>query len=224
MDGSLVRDYSPSMALLLAKTHALFLLHYCFTFSLGVGCSAALELVVGYAGDQVTLHCKYSVETHGVASACWGRGSVPLFKCRDTIVSTDGAKVTFRTSARYQLRNGMEGGDVSLTIVNITEQDSGNYGCRVEIPGLFNDEKYNFHLLVSDARRWHLHRKHDTDYGNNSHFSINPLHYYRFKVFQEMPVQQRHTGRCSAHCVTQITTDPRLGKQLWKATKTETNK
>nr|XP_023689664.1 hepatitis A virus cellular receptor 1 homolog isoform X2 [Paramormyrops kingsleyae] len=153
MDGSLVRDYSPSMALLLAKTHALFLLHYCFTFSLGVGCSAALELVVGYAGDQVTLHCKYSVETHGVASACWGRGSVPLFKCRDTIVSTDGAKVTFRTSARYQLRNGMEGGDVSLTIVNITEQDSGNYGCRVEIPGLFNDEKYNFHLLVSDGNR-----------------------------------------------------------------------
>ncbi|XP_048884797.1 hepatitis A virus cellular receptor 1 homolog [Brienomyrus brachyistius] len=139
------------MTLLLAKMHALFLVHYCFTFSIGLGCSAALKLVVGSAGDPVTLRCKYSVETHGAVSACWGRGLVPLFKCQDTIVSTDGAKVTFRTSGRYQLRGGMEGGDVSLTIVNITQQDSGNYGCRVEIPGLFNDEKYNFHLLVRDA-------------------------------------------------------------------------
>ncbi|KAJ8405537.1 hypothetical protein AAFF_G00320100 [Aldrovandia affinis] len=39
-------------------------------------------------------------------------------------------------------------GDVSLTIINVTENDSGIYGCRVEIPGLFNDLKQIFNLII----------------------------------------------------------------------------
>ncbi|KAJ8347501.1 hypothetical protein AAFF_G00191880 [Aldrovandia affinis] len=39
-------------------------------------------------------------------------------------------------------------GDVSLTIINVTENDSGTYGCRVVIPGPFNDLKRNFNLII----------------------------------------------------------------------------
>ncbi|XP_061093140.1 hepatitis A virus cellular receptor 1 homolog, partial [Conger conger] len=58
-------------------------------------------------------------------------------------------KATFnKQSRRYRLQSGVKKGDVSLTIINLTEEDSGIYGCRVEIPGLFNDKKLNFNLTV----------------------------------------------------------------------------
>lgn len=40
------------------------------------------------------------------------------------------------------------GGDVSLTIRQVEESDSGTYGCRVEIPGWFNDHKHQMTLTV----------------------------------------------------------------------------
>ncbi|CAI5651904.1 unnamed protein product [Oreochromis niloticus] len=40
-------------------------------------------------------------------------------------------------------------GDVSLTIRQVEEQDSGVYGCRVEIPGWFNDQKRHVTLKVN---------------------------------------------------------------------------
>ena len=51
-------------------------------------------------------------------------------------------------SSRYQLLGDLRKGDVSLTILNVSEMDSGRYGCRVEIAGWFNDLKQHFKLRV----------------------------------------------------------------------------
>lgn len=39
-------------------------------------------------------------------------------------------------------------GDVSLTIVNAEEADSGIYCCRVEIAGWFNDQTSNHRVVI----------------------------------------------------------------------------
>lgn len=49
---------------------------------------------------------------------------------------------------RYQLDGDLQKGDASLTIHNTTQKDSGRYGCRVHIPGLFNDEKNVVDLVI----------------------------------------------------------------------------
>ncbi|XP_042287596.1 hepatitis A virus cellular receptor 1 homolog [Thunnus maccoyii] len=106
--------------------------------------------VVGRAGENVTLPCKYDFKNKGATEACWGRGEIPLSKCNNQIISTDGHKVieSTRVSSRYQLLGRLEDGDVSLTILNTTEEDAGWYGCRVEIPGWFNDEKHHIDLII----------------------------------------------------------------------------
>ncbi|KAJ8405536.1 hypothetical protein AAFF_G00320090 [Aldrovandia affinis] len=50
-------------------------------------------------------------------------------------------------------------GDVSLTIINVTENDSGIYGCRVEIPGPFNDLKQKFNLIIRKAHQTKIQSK-----------------------------------------------------------------
>ncbi|XP_042287611.1 hepatitis A virus cellular receptor 1 homolog [Thunnus maccoyii] len=106
--------------------------------------------VVGRAGEDVTLPCKYDFKYNGVLSACWGRGSIPRFGCNNQIISTDGRKVieSTRVSSRYQLLGRLEDGDVSLTILKTTEEDAGLYGCLVDIPGWFNDEKHHIDLII----------------------------------------------------------------------------
>ena len=42
----------------------------------------------------------------------------------------------------------LSAGDVSLTIRQVEEGDSGMYGCRVDIPGWFNDHKHEQTLTV----------------------------------------------------------------------------
>ena len=69
-------------------------------------------------------------------------GDIPATGCGFEILATNGDKVNRRTSTRYTLKGDIERGDVSLTIINATKHDSGKYGCRVHVPGLFNDEKY----------------------------------------------------------------------------------
>lgn len=70
--------------------------------------------------------------------------------CNNELISTDGNKVKegSRASSRYQLTGRLDEGDVSLTILNLTEDDAGRYGCRVDIPGWFNDDKHHFDLTV----------------------------------------------------------------------------
>ncbi|KAF0022791.1 hypothetical protein F2P81_024772 [Scophthalmus maximus] len=109
--------------------------------------------VRGQAGHSVTLLCHYDVKTHSLLSVCWNRGKLPLSGCKDLLIAVDQLRVRedTRVSSRYQLWGRLDEGDVSLTILNLTETDAGLYGCRVEIPGWLNDEKHNFHLTVDSG-------------------------------------------------------------------------
>uniref|UniRef100_A0A3B5PS59 Hepatitis A virus cellular receptor 1 homolog n=1 Tax=Xiphophorus maculatus TaxID=8083 RepID=A0A3B5PS59_XIPMA len=123
----------------------LCLIYCCRLFSV----SSCTVTVTGYIGQDVTLPCSYDVQANGVLSFCWGHGQVPRSKCSNTILLSDNGNVTFRESPRYQLLSQVMQGDVSLTIVKAQKIDSGVYGCRVEIPGWFNDQKINITLTVN---------------------------------------------------------------------------
>uniref|UniRef100_A0A3P9ICZ4 Ig-like domain-containing protein n=1 Tax=Oryzias latipes TaxID=8090 RepID=A0A3P9ICZ4_ORYLA len=94
--------------------------------------------LTGRIGKSITLPCKYDIKANGPTKVCWGRGRVPSSGCSDELLATDGHKVKAetQTSSRYQLLGRLDEGDVSLTIVNVTEEDAGMYGCRVKISGL----------------------------------------------------------------------------------------
>lgn len=106
--------------------------------------------VTGFVGHNVTLPCSYDSQTHGVLRFCWGQGKVPRFKCSNTILSSRDGEVNLRQSSRYQLLGSVADGDVSLTILHAEQSDAGVYGCRVEIPGWFNDYKVNIHLDMEE--------------------------------------------------------------------------
>ncbi|XP_027129554.1 hepatitis A virus cellular receptor 1 homolog [Larimichthys crocea] len=105
--------------------------------------------VVGYEGQNVTLSCKYDIKYHKPQPICWGRGDLPKSGgCKNQLISTDGYKVEERVSSRYQLLGRLDDGNVSLTILNLTDSDAGRYGCRVLVYGLFNDEKHHIDLNI----------------------------------------------------------------------------
>ncbi|KAM8741144.1 uncharacterized protein AB9X84_018634 isoform 3-T3 [Acanthopagrus schlegelii] len=106
--------------------------------------------VVGQTGQNVTLSCKYDFKYYGALAVCWGRGALPISGCTNQLISTDGRRVIegIRASSRYQLLGRLDEGDVSLTILNLRDSDAGRYGCRVEIPGWFNDDKHHFDLTI----------------------------------------------------------------------------
>ncbi|XP_047463600.1 hepatitis A virus cellular receptor 1 homolog isoform X2 [Mugil cephalus] len=113
--------------------------------------SLCSSTVLVSSGSDVNLTCSYDIKKHGALTVCWGRGDIPNYGCNNQLIYTDGNKVTQRASSRYQLRGRLDRGDVSLTIENVTEDDSGRYGCRVMISGWFNDEKYYTDLRVDTA-------------------------------------------------------------------------
>ncbi|XP_072680480.1 T-cell immunoglobulin and mucin domain-containing protein 4 isoform X1 [Canis lupus baileyi] len=112
---------------------------------------AASETVRAFLGQSVILPCTYSSWSQNSNSMCWGKGECPKSKCNDELLHTNGRKVLSRKSSKYELRGSIRRGDVSLTIFNINEGDSGVYCCRVEVPGWFNDVKKNIHLQLSRA-------------------------------------------------------------------------
>ncbi|KAM9129446.1 hepatitis A virus cellular receptor 2 homolog isoform 2-T2 [Pangshura tecta] len=117
------------------------------------GLSVSGSPVRGVLGQNVTLPCKYRVNhQHDITTMCWGRGSCSLFQCSQTILQTDGRRVTERQSSRYRFEGNLTQGDVSLTIVNAAEADGGMYCCRVEILGWFNDQKNNLEVVIETAR------------------------------------------------------------------------
>ncbi|NXO32931.1 HAVR1 protein, partial [Cisticola juncidis] len=117
------------------------------------GSTVSESIVIGEVGQDVTVPCHYNVrDGNAVTSMCWGRDRCPNSKCSRPIIWTDGWRVTERHSSRYQLRGDLQSGDVSLTIVEAREADSGIYCCRVEIPGLFNDQLINHKVVVKKAR------------------------------------------------------------------------
>ncbi|XP_065731415.1 T-cell immunoglobulin and mucin domain-containing protein 4 [Phocoena phocoena] len=108
---------------------------------------AASESVVrAFWGQSVTLPCTYSSWSPKSNSMCWGKGQCPNSKCNDELLYTDGTRVVSRKLPKYQLLGNIRRGDVSLTIFNTNEGDSGVYCCRIEVPGWFNDVKRNIRL------------------------------------------------------------------------------
>ncbi|XP_032052830.1 hepatitis A virus cellular receptor 1 homolog isoform X2 [Aythya fuligula] len=109
-------------------------------------------LVTGEVGHNITVPCFYTVnEKSGTTSMCWGRGPCPASKCSQPLVWTDGWKVTYQYHSKYVLMGKLHEGDVSLTITNAKQEDSGTYCCRVEIPGLFNDQLTNLQVVIKKA-------------------------------------------------------------------------
>ncbi|XP_040603911.1 hepatitis A virus cellular receptor 1 homolog isoform X2 [Mesocricetus auratus] len=109
-----------------------------------VDCYTVVKAVLG---RPVTLPCTYPT-LRGVSTTCWGRGQCPSFNCVNTLIWTNGHRVTYQRNNRYQLKGNISGGNVSLTIENVVQSDSGLYCCRVEVPGWFNDLKVTFSLEV----------------------------------------------------------------------------
>lgn len=109
---------------------------------------SADEAVQGFIGHDVTLTCRYDSAYYGPLPACWARGAIPNSGCGNEVIRSDGSTVTSRQSERYVMRGDVSQGDVSLTIRQLEEGDSGTYGCRVDIPGWFNDHKHHTKLTV----------------------------------------------------------------------------
>ncbi|KAM6122935.1 hepatitis A virus cellular receptor 2-like [Phoenicopterus ruber ruber] len=110
------------------------------------------SLVKGKVGQNITVPCSYSVtSSQDITSMCWGRDSCPVSKCYRPIIWTDGRQVTEQSNSRYMLKGDLLKGDVSLTIVNAEEADSGTYCCRVEISGWFNDRTSNHKVVIEKA-------------------------------------------------------------------------
>lgn len=109
---------------------------------------ASAQTLRATVGSEVTLRCSYDAKYHGRLRACWSRGVLRYRGCGNLVIQTDGTSVTSRLSERYQLLGNLGQGDLSLTIRQLEERDSGTYGCRVEIPGWFNDEKTHVTLTV----------------------------------------------------------------------------
>ncbi|XP_032951937.1 hepatitis A virus cellular receptor 1 homolog [Rhinolophus ferrumequinum] len=106
--------------------------------------------VSGVVGQSVTLPCTYST-AGGVTAMCWGRGPCPWYLCSNQLIKTDGHRVIFQRNKRYELNGPISKGNVSLTIKNATQADSGIYCCRVELSGWFNDLKVNILLEMKPA-------------------------------------------------------------------------
>ncbi|NXW43052.1 HAVR1 protein, partial [Nyctiprogne leucopyga] len=120
---------------------------------LSTGPTVLGSVVKGNVGQNITVPCFYRVRrAEDLTSMCWGRDSCPVSKCYETIIWTDGWKVTEQYNSRYMLKGNLLMGDVSLTIVNAEEADSGIYCCRVEISGWFNDQTSNHNVVIEKAR------------------------------------------------------------------------
>ncbi|NXU86781.1 HAVR1 protein, partial [Xiphorhynchus elegans] len=120
---------------------------------LSAGPTISERVVVGEVGQNIIVPCTYRVRsTRDITSMCWGRGSCPNSQCSRTLIWTDGRKVTEQHGSRYLLQGNLLEGDVSLTIMNTEEADSGIYCCRVEHRGWFNDQKVNLKVVIMKAR------------------------------------------------------------------------
>ncbi|KAF6729389.1 Hepatitis A virus cellular receptor 1 [Oryzias melastigma] len=103
----------------------------------------ATETVVGVAGRDVTLPCRCGAAEQGDVEVCWGRGEPSLFTCHNAVISGTGNHVTYRRSNRFSMSSSS-----SLSISSSRPADTGFYHCRVQLPGLFNDQLSIVHLLI----------------------------------------------------------------------------
>ncbi|XP_069811164.1 hepatitis A virus cellular receptor 1 homolog [Dendropsophus ebraccatus] len=95
--------------------------------------------------------CIYTVHDEAFYT-CWGRGECSTHGCDDEVLRTDGKRVTWRKSDRYQILGNITGGDLSLTITGATNQDEGTYCCNVEVSGWGNGLKTDVEVRIQDAQ------------------------------------------------------------------------
>ncbi|XP_055141466.1 hepatitis A virus cellular receptor 2 isoform X2 [Symphalangus syndactylus] len=113
--------------------------------------SSEVEYIVE-VGQNAYLPCSYIPAAPGnLVPICWGKGACPVFDCGNVVLRTDERDVNYRTSSRYWLNGDFHKGDVSLTIENVTLAEGGIYCCRIQIPGIMNDEKFNLKLVIKPA-------------------------------------------------------------------------
>ncbi|KAB5539969.1 hypothetical protein PHYPO_G00095470 [Pangasianodon hypophthalmus] len=129
---------------------------HCWISSLGLllcltVCTCRSMTIYGFEGQDVTLPCKYDSRYHGTCDVCWMRGSIPTNGCGTQIIYANEKKVVMRSNVRYQLNGALQKGDASLTILKAKKSDSGKYGCRVHVPGWFNDKKIVVYLDIREA-------------------------------------------------------------------------
>ncbi|XP_050923903.1 hepatitis A virus cellular receptor 1-like isoform X2 [Lates calcarifer] len=101
------------------------------------------ETVVGVAGRRVALPCRTEAANQRGVEVCWGRGEPSLFTCHNTVINVNGDHITYRKSYRYSVSSSS-----SLIISMSRPSDSGFYHCRVQLPGLFNDQTSTVHLII----------------------------------------------------------------------------
>ncbi|KAI3374089.1 hypothetical protein L3Q82_022632, partial [Scortum barcoo] len=105
------------------------------------------ETVVGVAGRKVMLPCRLEAASQGGVEVCWGRGQPSLFACHNTVINAAGDQVSYRKSHRYSVSPPSW-----LSILSSEPSDSGFYHCRVQLPGLFNDQTSSVHLIIIASR------------------------------------------------------------------------
>ncbi|KAM4733048.1 uncharacterized protein FYW61_008627 [Anableps anableps] len=123
----------------------------CLLFWLNTG-DVSANPIIATVGRDVTLRCNYDAGYYGKLPFCWGRGNIPKSGCANEVLKSDGTKVLSRVSERYSLIGDLGVGEASLTIRQVRESDSGIYGCRIDIPGWFNDQKHEITLTVNPGR------------------------------------------------------------------------
>ncbi|XP_030293089.1 hepatitis A virus cellular receptor 1-like isoform X2 [Sparus aurata] len=105
------------------------------------------ETVVGVAGRRVKLPCLSEAVSQRGVEVCWGRGEPSLFTCHNTVINAAGDQVSYRKSYRYSISSSS-----SLSIYSSRSSDAGFYHCRVQLPGLFNDQTSTVHLIIINPR------------------------------------------------------------------------
>ncbi|XP_036975686.1 hepatitis A virus cellular receptor 1-like [Acanthopagrus latus] len=105
------------------------------------------ETVVGVAGRRVKLPCRSEAASQRGVEVCWGRGEPSLFTCHNTVINAAGDQVSYRKSYRYSVSSFS-----SLSIYSSRPSDAGFYHCRVQLPGLFNDQTSTVHLIIINPR------------------------------------------------------------------------
>uniref|UniRef100_A0A3Q2GP05 Ig-like domain-containing protein n=1 Tax=Cyprinodon variegatus TaxID=28743 RepID=A0A3Q2GP05_CYPVA len=124
---------------------------FCLLFCLNTG-DVSANPITATVGTDVTLKCKYDSKHYGRLPFCWGRGSIPNSGCGNEVIKSDGTTVLSRRSERYTLLGDLGMGEAFLTITQVQESDSGIYGCRIDIPGWFNDQKHEITLKVNPGK------------------------------------------------------------------------
>ncbi|KAM9332772.1 hepatitis A virus cellular receptor 2 homolog [Pholidichthys leucotaenia] len=104
------------------------------------------ETVVGVVGGKVNLPCRLAAAKQGGVEVCWGRGEPSLFTCHNTVINRSAERTTYRRSNRYSVSFSSS----SLSIFHLEPSDSGFYHCRLQLPGLFNDQTSTVHLIIID--------------------------------------------------------------------------